>query len=44
MDNEDVLRIDLSKLSDKVLELLAQLIMRKLREAMRQERDRSGNL
>ncbi len=44
MDNEDVLRIDLSKLSEKELEVLAQLIMKKLRDAMRQERDRSGNL
>ena len=41
-DNRDELRIDLSRLSDKELEVLAQLILKKLREAIRQERDRSG--
>ncbi len=44
MDNRNELRLDISKLSDKELELLAHLILKKLREAMRQERDRSGNL
>ena len=44
MDTGDELRMDLSKLSEKELEALARLILKKLREAMRQERDRTGNL
>ncbi len=44
MDYGDDLRMDLSKLSEKELEALAQLIMKKLRDAMRQESDRSGSL
>ena len=43
-DNRDELRMDLSKLSEKELEALAQLIMKKLRDAIRQESDRSGNV
>ena len=42
MDNRDELRIDLSGLSEKELEALAQLIVRKLRDAIRQESDRAG--
>ena len=44
MDNREDLRIDLSGLSEKELEALAQLIVKKLREAMRQESDRAGIL
>ena len=43
MDNGDELRMDLSSLSENELEALAQLVLKKLREAMRQESDRSGN-
>ena len=43
-DNRDELWMDLSKLSEKELEALAQLIMKKLRDAIRQESDRSGNV
>ena len=41
-DDWDDLKVDLDKLSDKQLEDLAQLVTRKLRESMRQDRDRSG--
>ena len=44
MDNRDDLRIDLSRLSEKELEALAEMILKKLREAMRQESDRAGIL
>ncbi len=42
MDNREDLRIDLSGLSETELEALAELIMKKLREAIRQESDRAG--
>ncbi len=38
----DELRIDIENLSDENLEELSRLVVRKLRESMRQERDRSG--
>ena len=43
MNNGDELRIDLSRLSEKELEALAQLVLKKLREAMRRESERSGS-
>ena len=36
------LRIDIENLSDENLAELSRLVVRKLRESMRQERDRSG--
>ena len=39
----DDLRLDLSRLSDNELEALAQIVLKKLREAMQQESDRSGS-
>ncbi len=42
IDNRDDLNIDLSKLSEKDLETLARLVVRKLRIWMQQESDRSG--
>ena len=40
--NNDELRIDVENLSEENLEELSRLVVRKLRESMRQERDRSG--
>ena len=40
--DEDELRIDVENLSEENLEELTLLVVRKLRESMRQERDRSG--
>ena len=42
IDNRDELRMDVDRLSESELNELARLIIRKLRELMRQERDRSG--
>lgn len=41
-DNRDELRMDVDSLSEEDLEELARTIVRKLRESMRQEKDRSG--
>ena len=41
-DDWDDLKVDVDKLSDQQLDDLAQLVIRKLRESMRQDRDRSG--
>ena len=41
-DNRDELRMDLQKLSEQDLEELARVVVRKLRESIRQESDRSG--
>ena len=43
-DDLDILRIEVDKLSERDLEDLARLVARKLRESMRQERDRSGRI
>ena len=42
LDKEDVIRMDLDELSERELDDLAYLVVKKLRESMRQERDRSG--
>ena len=38
------LRIDLDKLTEHELEELARLIVKKLRDSMSRERDRTGNI
>ena len=43
MNYGDDLRLDLDRLSDNELEALAQIVLKKLREAMQQESDRSGS-
>ena len=43
MNYGDDLRLDPDRLSDNELEALAQMVLKKLREAMQQESDRSGN-
>ena len=42
-DNRNELRMDLSRLSEKELDELARLVVRKLRESVRQESDRCGH-
>ena len=44
VDDWEELYLDLSQLTDKELDVLARLVVRKLRTWMRQESDRSGNL
>jgi hypothetical protein len=39
---QDELRINVEKLTESELEELANLVVRKLRDSMREERDRSG--
>lgn len=41
-DENDKLKIDIDNLTEDDLEELARIVVRKLRESMRQERDRSG--
>lgn len=41
-DERDVIRMDLSSLSEQDLEELARLVVRKLRTLIRQEKDRAG--
>lgn len=41
-DQDDKLRLDLSKLTESQLEELARLVVRKLRILMKQESERSG--
>jgi len=43
-DELNELRVEVDKLSEQELEDLARLVTRKLRESMRQERDRSGRI
>lgn len=42
IDVQDDLRIDVEKLSERELDDLAYIVVRKLRISMRQEADRSG--
>lgn len=42
LDKTEVIRMDLDDLSNQELDELAFLVVKKLRESMRQERDRSG--
>ena len=41
-DERTEMRMDLDSLSEKELEELSRIVVRKLRTEMRQERDRSG--
>ncbi|MBQ6343618.1 MAG: hypothetical protein IJI41_10880 [Anaerolineaceae bacterium] len=41
-DDFDELLVDVNKLSEQDMEDLARLVTRKLRESMREDRDRSG--
>ena len=41
-DDFDDLLVDVNKLSEQDMEDLARLVTRKLRESMREDRDRSG--
>ena len=41
-DERTEMRMDLDSLSEKELEELSRIVVRKLRAEMRQERDRSG--
>ena len=43
-DELNEVRVEVDKLSEQELEDLARLVTRKLRESMRQERDRSGRI
>ena len=43
-DDFDELLVDVNKLSEQDMEELARLVTRKLRESMREDRDRSGRL
>ena len=42
LDKTEVIRMDLDDLSNQELDELAFLVVKKLRESMSQERDRSG--